>query len=139
MHSGRAGHLVAAPLVIPCPSTCLRSWGEQCTCLWSRGRHFALPFQWPGGRAAIPLRQPGGVFPTVCFPSQSFRLQSSQMGGGKFLKWQNQMESGVIRVEHIVSAKPLREAGAAKEEQEEALHAAVTIGKQSASPSQDCR
>ena len=55
------------------------------------------------------------------------------MGGGKFLKWQNQMQSGVIRVEHIVSAKPLREAGPAKEEWQEALHVAVTIGKQSES------
>jgi len=61
------------------------------------------------------------------------------MGGGKFLKWQNQMESGVIRVEHIVSAKPLREAGAAREEQQAALHAAVTIGKRPESPSHDCR
>lgn len=40
-HSGRAGHLAAAPLVISCPSTCLWSWGEQCTCLWSSRRHFA--------------------------------------------------------------------------------------------------
>ena len=74
----------------------------------------------------------------TCFSNSLFsqsviwRLQSSQMGGGKFLKWQNQMESGVIRVEHIVSAKPLREAGP-KEERQEALHVAVTIGKQSES------
>ena len=38
------------------------------------------PFQRPGG-AAIPLRQPGGVFPTVCFPSQSF-------GDSRAAKWE---------------------------------------------------
>ena len=91
----------------------------------------AFPVAWWGSH---PFKTTWMCFSNSLF-SQSviWRLQSSQMGGGKFLKWQNQMESGVIRVEHIVSAKPLREAGPAKEEWQEALHVAVTIGKQSES------
>ena len=94
---------------------------------WVQRKAFPL-----SDRAAIPLETTWKCFSNSLF-SQSviWRFQSSQMGGGKFLKWQNQMESGVIRAEQIVSAKPLREAGPAKKQGQEAPHAAVTVGKQS--------
>lgn len=49
---------------------------------------FAFPVAWRGSH---PIRQPGSVFPTVCFPSQSF-------GDSRAAKWEAESPwSGKIR------------------------------------------
>lgn len=114
---GRAGHLSACTLVIPCPSTCLRVWGNNVQSSLSRGRTLITFSSGLGeGRPSL-LAQPEVFFRSL-FSGQSFRLQSSQMGGGKFFMQQNQMENqSHSRVEHIVSAKTTEKRGLLREEQ----------------------
>lgn len=93
-----AGHFLITPfLILPSPLHTYLELKEQHMCTCSSRKHFPLSFLWPD-RVLTPLRQPESVFPTICFPSQSF-------GESREAKWEegsSWREAGFILVEQIL-------------------------------------